>query len=107
MRILAREAQDIAGFNFDTKVNVDSIILEVDQLSTSMDRMRITIGNFFRLNTEILNKRNIPFVITYERIKSTNTSFVTFDNVKAASRTMDYLFSWYYSIQYPHRNCIL
>ena len=40
-----------------------------------------------------INQRNIPFVITYERIKSANTSFVTFDNVKAADRTMDYLFS--------------
>ncbi len=40
-----------------------------------------------------INQRNIPFVITYERIKSVNTSFVTFDNVKAANRTMDYLFS--------------
>ena len=59
MRILAREAKDIAGFNFDTKVDVDSIILEVDQLSTSMDRMRITIGNFFRLITSLSGESDI------------------------------------------------
>ena len=59
MRILAREAQDIAGFNFDKKINIDSIILEVDQLSVSMDTMRITIGNFFRLITSLSGESDI------------------------------------------------
>jgi HD-GYP domain-containing protein (c-di-GMP phosphodiesterase class II)/HAMP domain-containing protein len=59
MRILAREAQDIAGFDFDENISVDSIILEVEQLSTSMDTMRITIGNFFSLITSLSGESDI------------------------------------------------
>ncbi len=75
MRILAREAQDIAGFNFDTKINIDSIILEVDQLSTSMDRMRITIGNFFRLITSLSGESDIEKLldrVTDETMQASN-----------------------------------
>ena len=75
MRILAREAQGIAGFNFDTKVEVDSIILEVDQLSTSMDRMRITIGNFFRLITSLSGESDIDKLldrVTDETMQASN-----------------------------------
>jgi HD-GYP domain-containing protein (c-di-GMP phosphodiesterase class II)/HAMP domain-containing protein len=75
MRILAREAQDIAGFNFDTKVNIDSIILEVDQLSTSMDSMRTTIGNFFRLITSLSGESDIDKLldrVTDETMQASN-----------------------------------
>ena len=59
MRILAREAQDIAGFNFDENISIDTIILEVEQLSRSMDTMRITIGNFFNLITSLSGESDI------------------------------------------------
>ena len=59
MRILAREARDIAGFNFDEEIKVDSIMLEVDQLARSMDTMRITIGNFFSLITSLSGESDI------------------------------------------------
>lgn len=59
MRILAREAQDIAGFNFDEKISIDTIILEVEQLSRSMDTMRVTIGNFFNLITSLSGESDI------------------------------------------------
>jgi HD-GYP domain-containing protein (c-di-GMP phosphodiesterase class II)/HAMP domain-containing protein len=59
MRMLAREAQDIAGFNFDKNINIDSVILEVDQLSSSMDLMRITISNFFSLITSLSGESDI------------------------------------------------
>jgi len=42
---------------------------------------------------DFIQRRKIPFVITYERINDDHTSFVTFDNVKAADRIMEYLFS--------------
>jgi HD-GYP domain-containing protein (c-di-GMP phosphodiesterase class II) len=59
MRMLAREARDIAGFNFDKNIKIDSIMLEVDQLSSSMDSMRVTIGNFFRLITSLSGESDI------------------------------------------------
>ena len=59
MRMLAREAQDIAGFNFDNNINTDSIILEVEQLSSSMDLMRVTIRNFFSLITSLSGESDI------------------------------------------------
>ena len=59
MRLLSREAQDIAGFNFDENTGIDSIILEVDQLSRSMDLMRVTISNFFRLITSLSGESDI------------------------------------------------
>ena len=59
MRILAREARDIAGFNFDEKIKIDSIMLEVDQLARSMDTMRITIGNFFSLIKSLSGESDI------------------------------------------------
>ena len=59
MRMLAREARGIAGFNFDKKINIDSIMLEVDQLSRSMDTMRVTIGNFFSLIKSLSGESDI------------------------------------------------
>ena len=59
MRILAREARDIAGFNFDEEIKIDSIMLEVDQLARSMDTMRVTIGNFFSLIKSLSGESDI------------------------------------------------
>jgi HD-GYP domain-containing protein (c-di-GMP phosphodiesterase class II) len=75
MRILAREARDIAGFNFDKTVEVDSIILEVNQLSTSMDRMRATIDNFFSLITSLSGESDIDKLldrVTDETLQASN-----------------------------------
>jgi len=58
-----------------------------------VDGIILTGAPMNHLTINYINQRNIPFVITYERIKSANASFVTFDNVMAANRTMDYLFS--------------
>jgi HD-GYP domain-containing protein (c-di-GMP phosphodiesterase class II)/HAMP domain-containing protein len=59
MRKLAREARSIADFNFDKELEVDSIVLEVDQLSSSMEAMRITISNFFKLITSLSAESDI------------------------------------------------
>ncbi len=75
MRMLAREAQDIAGFNFDKNVNIDSVILEVDQLSSSMDSMRVTIGNFFQLITSLSGESDIDLLlerVTDETMQASN-----------------------------------
>jgi HD-GYP domain-containing protein (c-di-GMP phosphodiesterase class II) len=75
MRLLAREAQDIAGFNFDKHVNIDSVILEVEQLTHSMDSMRVTIGNFFRLITSLSGESDIDRLldrVTDETMQASN-----------------------------------
>jgi HD-GYP domain-containing protein (c-di-GMP phosphodiesterase class II) len=75
MRILAREARDIAGFNFDENINVDTIILEVEQLSGSMDTMRVTIGNFFSLITSLSGESDIDRLldrVTDETMQASN-----------------------------------
>jgi HD-GYP domain-containing protein (c-di-GMP phosphodiesterase class II) len=75
MRLLAREAQDIAGFNFDKHVNIDSVILEVEQLTRSMDSMRVTIGNFFRLITSLSGESDIDRLldrVTDETMQASN-----------------------------------
>ena len=75
MRMLAREAQDIAGFNFDKNITIDSVILEVDQLSSSMDSMRVTIGNFFRLITSLSGESDIDRLlerVTDETMQASN-----------------------------------
>jgi HD-GYP domain-containing protein (c-di-GMP phosphodiesterase class II) len=59
MRMLAREARDIAGFDFSQNISARSIVLEVDQLARSMDTMRITIGNFFSLIKSLSGESDI------------------------------------------------
>jgi HD-GYP domain-containing protein (c-di-GMP phosphodiesterase class II) len=59
LRKLAHEARAIADFNFDNEFKADSIVLEVDQLSNSMDSMRITISNFFKLITSLSAESDI------------------------------------------------
>ena len=59
LRKLAVEARSIADFDFDNDLNTDSIVLEVDQLSTAMDSMRITISNFFNLITSLSAESDI------------------------------------------------
>ena len=73
MRLLASEAKAIAGFNFEQDFNTDSSILEIDQLSRSMDLMRTTISNFLRLITSLSGESNIDKLInrvTDETIKA-------------------------------------
>jgi HD-GYP domain-containing protein (c-di-GMP phosphodiesterase class II) len=75
MRMLAREAEDIAGFNFDKNITVDSVILEVEQLSSSMDSMRVTIGNFFGLITSLSGESDIDRLldrVTDETMQASN-----------------------------------
>lgn len=75
MRILAREARDIAGFNFDEEINIDSIMLEVDQLARSMDTMRVTIGNFFSLIKSLSGESDIDRLldrVTDETMKASH-----------------------------------
>ena len=59
MRMLAREARDIAGFDFSQNIRAKSMVLEVDQLARSMDTMRITIGNFFSLIKSLSGESDI------------------------------------------------
>jgi len=59
LRRLARDAGQIAGFDFDHRIEVDSILLEVDQLSDSMESMRATISNFFGLITSLSGESDI------------------------------------------------
>jgi HD-GYP domain-containing protein (c-di-GMP phosphodiesterase class II)/HAMP domain-containing protein len=59
LRALARDASQIAGFDFDHRIEVDSILAEVDQLSVSMESMRATISNFFGLITSLSGESDI------------------------------------------------
>ena len=59
LRKLAHDARSIADFNFDNELKVDSIVLEVDQLSSAMESMRVTISNFFDLITSLSAESDI------------------------------------------------
>ncbi len=59
MRLLAREAKAISGFNFEEDFNTTSSVQEVDQLGSSMDLMRVTISNFLNLITSLSGESNI------------------------------------------------
>jgi len=59
LRVLARDAEQIAGFDFDHRIEVDSMLLEVDRLSISMESMRATISNFFSLITSLSGESDI------------------------------------------------
>jgi len=75
IRKLAREAEKIAAFNFDKAVDTDSIVLEVNQLSISMDLMRVTISNFFDLITSLSGESDIDRLlgrVTDETMKASN-----------------------------------
>ena len=75
MRILTQQARSIAGFDFDKNLNTDSIVLEVDQLSKSMDVMRVTISNFLNLITSISGESDIDRLlerVTDETMKASN-----------------------------------
>jgi len=75
MRILAKEAEAIAGFDFDKDFKTGSSVLEVDQLSRSMDLMRVTISNFLSLITSISGESNIDRLldrVTDETMKASH-----------------------------------
>jgi HD-GYP domain-containing protein (c-di-GMP phosphodiesterase class II) len=75
MRTLTQQARSIAGFNFDADLSTDSVVLEVDQLSRSMDLMRITISNFFNLITSISGESDINLMldrVSDETMKASN-----------------------------------
>jgi HD-GYP domain-containing protein (c-di-GMP phosphodiesterase class II) len=75
MRKLAREAKDIANFNFEKEVDTSSVVLEVNQLSKSMDLMRVTISNFFNLITSLSGESDIDRLlgrVTDETMKASN-----------------------------------
>jgi HD-GYP domain-containing protein (c-di-GMP phosphodiesterase class II) len=63
MRTLTQQAHSIAGFDFSADLNTDSVVLEVDQLSKSMDLMRVTISNFFSLITSISGESDINLML--------------------------------------------
>jgi len=63
MRTLTQQARSIAGFDFAADLSTDSVVLEVDQLSRSMDLMRITISNFFSLITSISGESDINLML--------------------------------------------
>jgi len=63
MRKLTQQARSIAGFDFAADLNTDSVVLEVDQLSRSMDFMRVTISNFFSLITSISGESDINLML--------------------------------------------
>jgi HD-GYP domain-containing protein (c-di-GMP phosphodiesterase class II) len=59
LRRLAQEARSIADFNFDSALSANSIVSEVNQLSSAMDSMRLTISNFFNLITSLSAESDI------------------------------------------------
>jgi HD-GYP domain-containing protein (c-di-GMP phosphodiesterase class II) len=63
MRTLTQQARSIAGFDFAADLNTESVVLEVDQLSKSMDLMRVTISNFFSLITSISGESDINLML--------------------------------------------
>ena len=75
LRVLAKEAEAIAGFDFDKEFESDSVVLEVDQLSRSMDLMRVTISNFLGLITSISGESDIDRLldrVTDETMKASH-----------------------------------
>ena len=62
-------------------------------LQKRVDGIILTGTPLHERSIEYVSQRNIPFAITYERIKDDTTSFVAFDNVKASDHTVDYLYS--------------
>lgn len=44
-------------------------------------------------SVELMNRLNIPYLITWESVEDKNASFVTFDNVKSGRQATDYLIS--------------
>ena len=55
---LTREAQDIRAFRFDGPAAGRSAVLEIDQLSEAMDRMRETIRRFLDIATSLGGETN-------------------------------------------------
>jgi len=53
LRRLSDEAKAITDFDFSQSVNTDSFVLEIHQLSGSMEAMKTTIGNFLNLITSL------------------------------------------------------
>ncbi|MCF4994912.1 HD domain-containing protein [Pseudomonas syringae] len=53
LKALVKEADAIRSFNFDFPMMRRSPVLEVDQLSVSMARMKDTLGSFFRITNSL------------------------------------------------------
>lgn len=53
LRALVQEADAIRSFDFDYPVSRRSPVLEVDQLSVSMARMKDTLASFFEINASL------------------------------------------------------
>ncbi|KAF0865524.1 HD domain-containing phosphohydrolase [Pseudomonas sp. LD120] len=53
LRILVQEAEAIRSFDFHYPVSRRSPVLEVDQLSVSMARMKDTLASFFEINASL------------------------------------------------------
>ncbi|MEB0047146.1 MULTISPECIES: HD domain-containing phosphohydrolase [unclassified Pseudomonas] len=53
LSVLVQEADAIRSFNFNFPVSRRSPVLEIDQLSTSMARMKDTLGSFFQITESL------------------------------------------------------
>lgn len=53
LRALVKEADAIRSFNFNFPVTRRSPVLEVDQLSVSMARMKETLASFFQITDSL------------------------------------------------------
>nr|WP_085757329.1 HD domain-containing phosphohydrolase [Oceanicoccus sagamiensis] len=56
---LAKQARAISRFDFSSKEPVESFVLEVDQLSRSMDRMQFTISRFINLINSLAGEEDL------------------------------------------------
>ncbi|MDF9882184.1 hypothetical protein OKW12_003352 [Pseudomonas silensiensis] len=53
LRTLVQEADAVRSFNFDFPIGHSSPVLEIDQLSVSMARMKDTLGSFFQITDSL------------------------------------------------------
>lgn len=53
MRALVREAESVRRFEFEHILSRPSAVLEVDELSTAMQRMKATLGEFFNVASRL------------------------------------------------------
>lgn len=62
-------------------------------LEKQVDGIVLTGSPLHSLSVDYMRKRNVPFVMTWEKTRDRDMSFVTFDNASAARQVVDYFIS--------------
>lgn len=64
LNLLRQNAEQIRRFNFDTQKPVNSIVLEIDELAQTMDKMRSTIQQFLRIGNSLAAEHDFTTLLT-------------------------------------------